>query len=233
MRKIFRYECRRLLWNKFFPGMAAILLFYGWQVLRRVTLMGVSYTAPFSPWSFGDYLCRTMPLLWAGALFFLTFFTSGRAHRVSVLTEATSFPPRRYAMARCLAAMTATTLLALLVLLEAGLFYTCYFGWHDWGTLAAPALLTLAPTLLFALGSGWMLGRIRPLLLYLWMAVPFALSLLPLPQALGIWNGSFFSDQPLAIGTMDPAFTVPAAVLAAQLLLLVAGAALLTVHRRR
>ena len=72
MRKIFLYECKRLLWNKFFAGLVLVLLFYGWQVLRRVTILGVSHTAPFSPWSFGDFLSRMLPLLWIGALFFLT-----------------------------------------------------------------------------------------------------------------------------------------------------------------
>ena len=73
MIKIFQYECKRLLWNKFFFGLLLILLFYGWQVLNSVTILGVSHTAPFSPWSFGDYLSRMIPLLWIGALFFLTF----------------------------------------------------------------------------------------------------------------------------------------------------------------
>ena len=44
MRKIFLYECKRLLWNKFFAGLVLVLLFYGWQVLRRVTILGVSHT---------------------------------------------------------------------------------------------------------------------------------------------------------------------------------------------
>ena len=54
MGKIYRYECRRLLWNQFFAGLAAVLLGYGALVLRGVTILGVSHTAPFSPWSFGD-----------------------------------------------------------------------------------------------------------------------------------------------------------------------------------
>jgi len=81
--KIFRYECKRLLWNKFFAGLLLVLLFYGWQVLTGATILGVSHTAPFSPWSFGDYLSRMVPLLWIGSLFFLTFFTSGKARRGS------------------------------------------------------------------------------------------------------------------------------------------------------
>ena len=61
MGKIFQYECRRLLWNKFFGGLLLVLLFYGWQVLSRMTILGVSHTAPFSPWSFGDFLSRMVP----------------------------------------------------------------------------------------------------------------------------------------------------------------------------
>ena len=60
MRKIFFYECRRLLCNKFFLGLLLVILFYGWQVLNRVTIFGIAHTAPYSPWSFGDYLCRML-----------------------------------------------------------------------------------------------------------------------------------------------------------------------------
>ena len=86
--------------ESFFLGIALALLFYGWQVLGGVTILGVSHTAPFSPWSFGDYLSRMLPLLWIGALFFLTFFTSDKARRAAVLTNATQMPPNRYALAR-------------------------------------------------------------------------------------------------------------------------------------
>ena len=87
MGKIYRYECRRLLWNQFFVGLIAVLLCYGALVLRDVTILGVSHTAPFSPWSFGDYLCRMLPLLWIGALFFADLLylqqgpAGGGAHR--------------------------------------------------------------------------------------------------------------------------------------------------------
>ncbi len=229
MGKIFRYECKRLLWNKFFFGILLVSLFYGWQVLNGVTILGVSHTAPFSPWSFGDYLCRMVPLLWIGALFFLTFFTSGRARRAAVLTDAAPMPPRRYALARCAAALAGTALLALACLGEAALFYGVYFGWYGWGTLALPALVTLLPPLVFALGSGWLLGRVRPWLVYVWMAAPFALAALPLPEALGLWNGSFFTAYPLTLETLDPAFVLPWGAGAAQMALLVSGGAMLTV----
>lgn len=230
MGKIFRYECRRLLWNKFFFGLLLVLLFYGWQVLNGVTILGVSHTAPFSPWSFGDYLSRMLPLLWIGALFFLTFFTSGKARRVTVLTDATPVDPQRYALARCAAALVGTGLLALACLIEAAVFYGRYFGWYGWGELALPAPVTLIPPLVLALGSGWLLGRMRPYLIYAWMLVPFVLMALPLPEFLGLLNGRVFVERPLALGVLDPAFSLPANTLFAQCVLLLTGAALLVIH---
>lgn len=227
MGKIIRYECRRLLCNKFFAGLLLVTLFYGWQTLTGATILGVSHTAPFSPWSFGDHLSRMLPLLWLGALFFLTFFTSEKARRTAVLTDAAPMSPRRYAIARCSAALAGTVLLALACLAEAAVFYGRYFGWYGWETLLSPALAALVPSLVFALGSGWALGCVRPWLIFLWMPLPALLAALPLPEPLGLWNGSLFAQRPLALGTLDPAFSLPAGALAVQCALFLAGVALL------
>ena len=227
MTKIFLYECKRLILNKFFFGILFVLLFYGWQVLSNATILGVSHTAPFSAWSFGDYLSRMLPLLWIGVLFFLTFFTSAKARRAAVLTDATQTSPRRYALARCSAALMGTVLLTLACLVEAAVFYGRYFGWYAWGELLVPTIVTLIPALVFALGSGWLLGRIRPWLIYVWMAVPFACMALPLPKTLSLWNGSFFTNYPLTLGILDHAFSLPVSVVLAQCGLLLCGIALL------
>lgn len=232
MIRIFQYECKRLLWNKFFFGILLILLFYGWQVLNGVTILGVSHTAPFSPWSFGDYLSRMIPLLWIGALFFLTFFTSQKAQRVTILTNATPVPIKQYTFARCAAAFAGTGLLCLACLIEAAVFYGQYFGWYRWGQLLFPALITFIPPLIFALGSGWLLGKYKSWLIYLWMLIPFLCMTLPLPNAFGIWNGSFFKEYPLSIETMDPSFTLPITVIIVQCILMILGIVLLVLDPR-
>ena len=66
-----------------------------------------------------------------------------------------------------------------------------------------------------------------------WMAAPFVLSALPLPEALGLWNGSFFTSYPLTLGTLDPAFTMPGAAVLAQCLVLAAGVLLLALQPKR
>ena len=124
-----------------------MLLLYGALVLHAVTILGVSHTAPFSPWSFGDYLSRMLPLLWIGMLFFLTFYTSPKARRAAVLMDATPMPPKQYALVRCAAALTGGVLLSLLCMGEAAVFYGRMFGWYGWGSLLLPALATLLPAL--------------------------------------------------------------------------------------
>ncbi len=228
MIKIFQYECRRLLWNKFFLGFLLVLPFYGWQVLNRVTILGVSHTAPFSSWSFGDYLSRMLPLLWIGTLFFLTFFTSGKARRVTILTDAAPMSRRRYALARSAAALVGTGMISLACLAEAAVFYVRYFGFVRL-ELLYPALVILPPALVFALGSGWLLGRYRGWMLYVWMLAPLLCMVLPLPDCLSVWNGSFFHQYPLMLGTLDPAFSLPWPILFVQGILLFLGIGLLLV----
>lgn len=233
MGKIFGYELRRLLGNKFSAGLAVLTLAYSYWVMNEEVILGVANTAPFSPWSFGVYLGRLLPLLWVGALFFLTFFTSARERRAAVLTAATPADPRRYALTRCAAALVGTALLCLAVLALAAVCYGRLFGWYGWGSLVLPTLVTLAPPLVFALGSGWRLGEVRPWLLYVWMALSFVLSALPLPQALGLWDGSFFAGYPLTLDALDPAFSMPASAWLAQGLTLALGLLLLALPARK
>ena len=171
-----------------------------------------------------------IPLLWIAVLFFLTFFTSGKARRVTVLTDATPVAPGRYALARCAAALVGTGLLALVCLIEAAIFYGRYFDWYGWDELALPALVTLIPPLMLALGSGWLLGRIRSYLIYTWMLVPFVLMVLPLPEFLGLLNGSIFMDRPLTFDILDPTFSLPIGTIVTQCALSLIGIALLMIR---
>ena len=71
------------------------------------------------------------------------------------------------------------------------------------------------------------MGRLRPWLVYVWMAVPFLFTAIPLPTALGLYNGRFFTEYPLTLGTLDPGFSLPADAAAAQIALLAVGTAIL------
>lgn len=223
MYKIFKYELKRLLWNKFFFGILGALLFYGWQVLQDTIIAGISHTAPFSPWSFGYYLSQMVPILWVGMMFFLTFFTSNAERRAAALTSVTPVNTRTYAQIRAVAALVGTAVLTMATLILAALFYGEYFEWYQWGSLIFPTFIILVPPLIFALGSGWTLGQIRPFLVFVWMLLPFLLMILPLPEVLEVWNGQIFISRPLTIESLDPAFSLPVGSLMMQFFVLAAG----------
>lgn len=226
MNKIFQYELRRLLWNKLFFGILLVALGYGWLTLAGSVIRGIAHTAPFSPWSFGYYLSQTLPLICLGELFFLAFFSSKEERLLRPLTEATPVRQRQYMALRCGAVLTVTILLCLCVTVLAVGFYASLFGWMNYGELFLPALLTLLPPILFCMGAGLVLSQIHPALIYALMAAVFFLSVVPLPPALSFSLNTFFSQYPLTVGTLDPAFSVPANVAASKIIVALAGLAL-------
>ena len=128
MGKIFGYELRRLLGNKFSAGLAVLTLAYSYWVMNEEVILGIANTAPFSPWSFGVYLGRVMPVLAAALLFFLSFYHSPEAERVRPLFDAAMTAPGVYWAACCGACAAAFGIMALVPILYAGVFYGMVFG---------------------------------------------------------------------------------------------------------
>ena len=54
---------------------------------------------------------------------------------------------------------------------------------------------------------------------------------LPLPEVLGLWNGSFFTAYPLTLEMLDPAFTTRDLVFLIQGIVLATGIVLLMVRQ--
>ena len=128
MGKIFGYELRRLLGNKFSAGLAVLTLAYSYWVMNEEVILGIASTAPFSPWSFGVYLGRVMPVLAAALLFFLSFYHSPEAERVRPLFDAAMTAPEAYRAACCGACAAAFGIMALVPILYAGVFYGMEIG---------------------------------------------------------------------------------------------------------
>ncbi len=229
MSRIIYYEFKRLLWNKVFFGILIICLGFSMILLQGEILMGVSNTAPFSPWSFGRYLSQIIPIICLSELFFLTFFASDKKQKVAVLIKCTPFSPRRYAMMRCCTVLAAALLLAVCAIVLYLGFYSALFGKFNYGALILPALLALLPSMLFCLGAGYRLGSIHLTLLYLLMPVIFILSTMPLHALLDFSMGNFFQNYPLTLGILDPAFAVSPSLLCGRAIYTITGILLLAI----
>jgi len=208
--------------NRFFFGLLAITLVYGFTLLSGEIIIGVAYTAPFSGWSYGAFMARLQPLLLVALLFFVSFLYAKQEKNVKQLTFATPINPRTYALVKCAAMAAGYAAIAVAVVLVSFIFYGIVFRFYGFGDFVAPMLLTLIPAMLFVLGLGMVAGGIHPGLIYVAMAGMFAVDMLPIHMFLNISGGRFFTVYPLTLplgAGGEPYFYVPLGFFLGRLLL--------------
>lgn len=210
MIRLFAYELRRYLFNKFFIGLLLVTAFFSVQIMEGEIILGVAGTAPFSPWSFGVYLAKILPLLLVALLFFLSFLTSEQEKRVHALTDVTPISPYRFLFLRYCAITAAFMLIALVPVGYAWWFYGFVFRYTVFGTLLLPLFCTVLPAFLFIMGLGTFVGHFNPVLLYALMPVVLLVGVLPVSGPFDLYGINLFMSYPLTLGKLDPPFFLPA-----------------------
>ena len=224
MVKIFYYELRRLLGNRFTVGLLLVALLYGYWTMRGEILLGIANTAPFSPWSFGAYLAEMMPLLLVALLCFLSLLTSDTGKRVEILIAATPLSQAAHCRIRYTAVTVAFLVVTAVPVVYAVGFYGIIFGAIDWSTLLLPLVITVFPPFLLVMGTGLWLGRVHHRLLMALVAVVLLLAVVPVPSWMDLYGGTFFSSYPDSLGVLDPPFQLPASVIAGKVTVSALGA---------
>ncbi len=235
MHKIWKYECRRLIWNKYFIGLLFINGLYAWYILTTDIVAGVAYTAPFSPWSFGAYLGKVLPISILTVFFLLTFFYSKKEKQVQVLTSAVPLSPIHFALIRSGAVAVCFILISTLLMGLGFCFYVSFFDYWNFAALLYPALLILPPCFVFALGIGLLAGRMHSGLLYALMLIALAVGLSGLSGAFDFFGAGYFSTYPMALPVVadgEPVFAVGAGFWIARGLYLAIGGLLFAIGIR-
>lgn len=226
MSKVFKYELKRLLLNKFFIALLVITVLYSYQILKGDIIVGVAYTAPFSSWSYGKYLADVMPLLLITLLFFITFLYSNQEKQVKQLTFATPVSPLKYAFIKCSAMTVGYFIISLFVIILSLIFYGVIFGFYGFTNFIIPILLTLIPSMLFIFGVGLLAGSVQSNILYALMIVVLLIGFLPLPGFADLYGGYLFSTYPLELPVGldgEPMFSLPIAFLLSKISYSVGG----------
>lgn len=221
MVKIFKYELKRLIVNKFFFALLIITVLYSYQILSGDIIVGTAYTAPFSGWSYGMYLSYILPLLLTTVLFFITFMYSNQEKRVKQLTFATPVDPLKYGVIKCSAMAAGYVIISLSVIVLSFIFYGRIFKFYEFADFLAPILITLIPGLLFVFGLGLILGGVQSNILYALMIGVLLLGFLPFPAFADLYGGHFFSTYPLKLPVGldgEPAFSLPASFIIGKIL---------------
>lgn len=226
MSKVFKYELKRLLLNKFFIALLVITVLYSYQILKGDIIVGVAYTAPFSSWSYGMYLADVMPLLLITLLFFITFLYSNQEKQVKQLTFATPVSPLKYALIKCSAMTVGYFIISLFVIILSLIFYGVIFEFYGFTNFIIPILLTLIPSMLFIFGVGLLAGSVQSNILYALMIVVLLIGFLPLPGFADLYGGYLFSTYPLELPVGldgEPMFSLPIAFLLSKIFYSVVG----------
>lgn len=235
MKKIFKYELRRLILNKFFIGLLIINLAYAQLILTGYIIAGVAYTAPFSPWSFGAYLARVMPISILTVLFLLTFYYSKKEKQTEVLTTATPVDLVHYTLVRSGAVAISFLIICILILGLSLYFYVSLFDYWNFASFILPTGLVLLPCFAFAMGIGNLAGRIHPGLIYALMLVTLVVGFGGITGNFDFFGYGYFSSYPISLPVGldgEPAFTVSIGFIIARMIYLSLGVILMIINTR-
>lgn len=213
MISLFKYELKRLLFNKFFLGLVIISAFYSRQIMYSDIILGVANTAPFSGWSYGAYLAKMLSILLVALLFFISFLYSKQEKNVQALTKTTPIDPFSFQILRCITIFVAFILISIIPIGYSLWFYKVNFHFTNFKSLVLPIVTTLLPAMLFVFGAGMVGGRFHQSIVFMLMVAVILINYLPLPYALDLFGENFFTNYPLSLDIVEPAFFIPTNVL--------------------
>ena len=212
MSRIFWYELKRLIFNRLFLALLTITVVYSYITLTGEIILGIAFTAPFSPWSYGAYIANLLPLLIATLLFFMTFMYSNHEKQVRQLTFATPVNPFKLGLVKVSAMAAGFLVISLFVIALSMGFYAVLFRFYRFSDFILPIVATLIPCLLFILGAGLLLGGINANTLYVLMIAALLQGILPPAAFLDLYGSRLFSTYPLALPIGldgEPSFSLP------------------------
>ena len=209
MRKgtIFSYEFRRLLRSKEYLILLVATLAYAAMQIRGTVIFGTDFTAPFSKRTFLAYVSSVSPILFVLLLLLCARLFTASERGAMAIIDAAPMPQSTFRLIRYCAIACAFLIAAALPLVLCFAFYRLVFDYTAIGGFIASGLILILPPALLLFGAAMLLGRRKPVLIYVLMAAlliagVFRISLPPWMDAIG--SAQIFSIDP---ENPDPSFS--------------------------
>lgn len=235
MRKgtIFYYEFKRLIVSRSYLLLLAAVLGYCCILLQNTVICGTMYTAPFSPWTFCEYVSSVSPLVLILLVTLCARQFSPAETGAAAAINATPMPPKVHKLIRYGAIASAFLIAALLAAFVCLGFYWLVFDYTAFGSLLKSGALIIFPSAFFAFGAAMLLGSRKVEALYALLAIILIVGVfqISLPEFLDLLGNSVLN--PLYEGRREFAFT--GAFLAGRAAFIAAGLAfvLAALNRRQ
>ncbi|WP_440947709.1 hypothetical protein ACSAZL_05505 [Methanosarcina sp. T3] len=177
--RVLKYEVLRLAYNKKYFYMVLIESLFASYILTSFVSGGTDGTAPFSKWTYSEFLSLIGPLLSVILVLLCMSVFSEKEVAVRNIIFSTPLSEPEYYLLKALAITVVFVFAAFFPLLLSFVYYVRYFNFYDYAEFMLPLLLFLLPSQIFVLGLSLAVGRIHSRLLY---------PLLPLVLFLGFFN---------------------------------------------
>lgn len=229
MNKIFYYELKRTLNDKLFWLIFGITSIYACQIFVTDILEGISYTAPFSSWSYGFFLSKIVPFICI-ACFLRVSKNYGKKETENVrLIYTKNKYTKNYMNVKLCANLTAMIIILICLVLLSFIFYASIFHFFKFGDYISIILFTTIPPLIFTLGISYVLFRINPRIAVIAMCSFFFLEILGIEEKIDIFGGIFFKQTPLLF-EQTPEFFFSKSFLQTRIILLGIGLICFIIH---
>lgn len=171
--RIFKYEMKRLILSKAYIFLLILVCAYSLYILKAGILPGFANTAPFSEWSFMNYLFIIAPFLSIILLFYVSRLFSPYEKNVMRITSSMPFSGPMYFFIKLAVITLAYIFAAFMAIIACFIFYGTVFEFYDFKIFAVCIALVLIPQMLFLQGIGIWLGKIRHTLAIVLIALIF------------------------------------------------------------
>ncbi|AKB36334.1 hypothetical protein MSSAC_1744 [Methanosarcina siciliae C2J] len=176
---VLKYEVLRLAYNNKYFYMVLIESLFASYILTSFVSGGTDGTAPFSKWTYSEFLSLIGPLLSVILVLLCISVFSEKEVAVRNIIFSTPISEPEYYLLKASAITVVFVFAAFFPLLLSFVYYARYFNFYDYAEFMLPLLLFLLPSQIFVLGLSLAVGRIHSRLLY---------PLLPLVLFLGFFN---------------------------------------------
>ncbi len=210
--KIFKYELRRIAFSKSTVLFGIITLLYSYYLLKSVVIAGYYGTAPFSEWTFIDYMLNLCPIIAIIPLVLCSRLFSAKEKSVQCLFASTPMSEMRYLLIKLAAIVLVSMLLVSSSIGACFWFYATKFNYLNFESFIPPILMFLIAPMIFFFELGlWLgskkLGYMYALIIAVFLAYLFRLSLPISIDILGFSFQSLAKDKELIKGVIE--FSLP------------------------
>ena len=197
---LLKYEIRRLILTKKYFYMILILFVWTVDVLMRLVINGFYYTAPFSQWSYSEFINLFSPILFIILILLCTSIFSESEKSVKNIIYSTKVSESKYYIMKGSGVFVVFIITTVIPIIISFVYYAFLFEYTEYQYFILPILLFIIPTSIFIFGLSIFLGKINNKLLYVLIPFTFimgALNLRSLPVWIDVFGNNFVQDYGL------------------------------------